>query len=746
GLQSYPGGPTFIGVTYSLEIFSGGTWNTVNDGDQINGPGGGLISFDDATGVFSWDTRNADVTQGNGRSPYQFRITAGDGVGTTQQAFDVTVTNAATLIDSAPGDQTITEDVGISYNIHAIDEAHDWIVGGATDIVTYYDLQVSYWDGSAFTASVDYVAYNASNGDRGDVTFDTATGQFDWVPNNADTAIGQFRFTVTHHDDNGTLDSRNFTLTVLNNPPTLTVPGWWLLHEDDTNPADYTLDQTNISSDDEGLGLTYRLFINGNEFSTSDQPNGATGGTIYFDTHTGEVRWPTTNADVTFNSIVAPVAPTSGAYIFTIEANDGNGGITTTTFQVDVYNAATDVNDVPNQVVDEDTALSLGDPDVTAIDERIGGGTFYTLEIDRSGDGAGFIDVGAYNALVTAGGGAPITFDTSTGAIDWAPRNADVGQYTFQVTHFDGHASNDADQFDVTVRNTAPEFTSSPDTSMLRPGMHFTYNPSTTDEGQHDWRGDPRDDRVVYSLDTPPSGMTVNPDTGLIQWEATLPGNYTITVLVHDGNGGIATQTFDLFVAALIDELPIEHRPDTATQNTSFGENSVFGGRDHGEKGLGLPPGVPGGLLGSTPMTSLQGRLLPDDALMPLYSGHGLEDIFKQGASGPEDLLAWLEGHDLKQPSLEPAGSTAPITPLTGYGSGVAHGQRLDFSAEELHLWQDLLQPQLVHGGSESPDTPLEGFASAIEEGRRLNFNHYPIREARAFLLEDLRAGDVLGL
>jgi len=57
---------------------------------------------------------------------------------------------------------------------------------------------------------------------------------------------------------------------------------------------------------------------------------------------------------------------------------------------------------------------------------------------------------------------------------------------------------------------------------------------------------DPDGDALAYSLKTAPAGMTINPATGLIQWNvpADFKDKAEIKVSVSDGHGGEATQSF----------------------------------------------------------------------------------------------------------------------------------------------------------------------------------------------------------
>ena len=63
---------------------------------------------------------------------------------------------------------------------------------------------------------------------------------------------------------------------------------------------------------------------------------------------------------------------------------------------------------------------------------------------------------------------------------------------------------------------------------------------------------DPEGATVAYSLVAAPTGMTIDPLTGLIEWTPTADqaGPQTVTVRVDDGAGGVSAQTFIVNVAA----------------------------------------------------------------------------------------------------------------------------------------------------------------------------------------------------
>jgi hypothetical protein len=70
-------------------------------------------------------------------------------------------------------------------------------------------------------------------------------------------------------------------------------------------------------------------------------------------------------------------------------------------------------------------------------------------------------------------------------------------------------------------------------------GKVYTYQINATD---------PDGDPLTYSLKSAPSGMTIEPSTGLIKWDVPLEfkGKTSFIVLVNDGHGGEATQSFNI--------------------------------------------------------------------------------------------------------------------------------------------------------------------------------------------------------
>jgi hypothetical protein len=585
---------------------------------------------------------------------------------------------------------------------------------------TSYTLYIDRFNTGNDANFVEITVYNATNGLGADIDpadFDILTGDLTWTPNNAD--VGTHRFKLVHDDGHGDTDDEIFLLTIRNAAIDLTVPPVWDLTEDDTNPADYTLPDGDIDSTDEGQGAEYVLVIDGKTWTPGYHPNGSQGGEVVFDKLTGEIQWQTTNADV------------KDGYKFEIIAVDTNGDSDSKTMIVNVHNDPTSINDIPDQTATEDgIKLHVGDGGVLAKDERVGG-AFYTLEIQRifsDGSTTSLMDVKVYNA--NNGLGADIFFNNQTGEINWATDNRDVGEYNFVVTHNDTHGSTATDDFKVTVENKAPQFTTEPpDDYVIVPAtLKLTYDPWADDEGQHDWA---RYDQVTYSLTSSPPGMQIDPLTGLIDWTA--PGilggeEYTITILVEDGNGGSDIQSFVILIDASVQDIPWEARDPFS----DFGQPTELGtGNPHGDNpGLKLP----------------KLESIPNEISLRLPAGEFILDLLRSG-EGFEDILEQLNaGGRIVQPDLEPGGSVVSPTKLWGFLTEGLNGRRLDFNLDDAELWNELVQPTLDIGGSVSPDTPLEGHAQAVAQGKRLNFDFFPIEEATALQLDDLKVGDLLKL
>jgi hypothetical protein len=90
----------------------------------------------------------------------------------------------------------------------------------------------------------------------------------------------------------------------------------------------------------------------------------------------------------------------------------------------------------------------------------------------------------------------------------------------------------------LTLSNSPPQFTTTPSVQVSKEGR-FEYHARAVDgEG----------DSVTYKLEAAPPGMTINEQTGHVQWSIPigLPGNYHVRVQALDDRGGSSFQEFTL--------------------------------------------------------------------------------------------------------------------------------------------------------------------------------------------------------
>ena len=140
-------------------------------------------------------------------------------------------------------------------------------------------------------------------------------------------------------------------------------------------------------------------------------------------------------------------------------------------------------------------------------------------------------------------GPSGMNIDAATGQLSWSPSALDVGDHAVSLRVEDEGGLFDTQGFTLTVvaLTGAPTFVSAPETH-ARAGRPYAYDAEATDP-------DPGD-QLTFSLDTAPSGMAIDPNTGLIQWTpgACEGGDYTVTARVEDAEGLFDTQTYTLTV------------------------------------------------------------------------------------------------------------------------------------------------------------------------------------------------------
>jgi RHS repeat-associated protein len=137
---------------------------------------------------------------------------------------------------------------------------------------------------------------------------------------------------------------------------------------------------------------------------------------------------------------------------------------------------------------------------------------------------------------------AGMTVDPSTGLLLWVPTRDQVGVQNVVLRVRDALGQVALQSFQVTVAepNSAPVITSTP------PGPASVGLPYRYAVRAQDADGDP----ITFLLTVAPDGMAIDATTGVLTWRPTAAqlGTNNVTVVVRDGLGGEATQSFALGV------------------------------------------------------------------------------------------------------------------------------------------------------------------------------------------------------
>ncbi|MGH8547581.1 MAG: putative Ig domain-containing protein [Methylococcales bacterium] len=220
-----------------------------------------------------------------------------------------------------------------------------------------------------------------------------------------------------------------------------------------------------------------------------------------------------------------PIANQAGTQSVTVRVQDQGGLSAVQTYSVTVSPAP--ANQAP-------TITSTPVPTATA-------GQLYSYDIDATDPDAG--DVLTYSLVA---GPSTLTVDPASGLVQWTPTAAQVGVHsgiTVKVTDSGGLSASQTFTITVQSGNHPPAITSTPPATATEAQL-YTYAVSATDPDPGDVLG--------YSLTTAPTGMTIAPASGLINWTPTSAqiGVHTVAVQVKDQGGATVTQTYTLTVVA----------------------------------------------------------------------------------------------------------------------------------------------------------------------------------------------------
>lgn len=315
--------------------------------------------------------------------------------------------------------------------------------------------------------------------------FDTATGALTGTPSSGDqNTYSNIVISATNGTATKSLDS--FSITVPNRAPaisgtpTTTVAGG----------SAYSFTPTGFDADDDSL-----------TFSISNKPSWAS-----FSTSTGSLTGTPTGAD----------AGTASGIVITV--SDGTASASLTSFDITVTNSAPTISGTPSLSVYAD-----GSYDFTPTNSDANGDTL-TFSIENQPSWT--------------------SFDTASGRLYGMPLVEDIGTFSnITITASDGTDSSSLDAFAISVVNSPPEISGTPETSATV-GTAYSFTPTATDDNE--------DDTLTFSKSGDlPDGLTFSTADGSISGTPTATGTFAdIVITVSDGTDNDSLDAFTITVSS----------------------------------------------------------------------------------------------------------------------------------------------------------------------------------------------------
>jgi hypothetical protein len=527
------------------------------------------MNINPSTGAISWTPTEA---QGPSTNTITVRVTDNGSPNlSATNSFTVTVNevNSAPVL-TVPGDQTISE-------------------------LTTLNVSASATDSDIPTNTLTFSFVSAPSG----MTINTNTGAISWTPTEAQ---GPSTNTITVRvTDNGSpplSDTKSFKVTVneVNSAPVLPPSTNYTINELTTltvtntatdsdipanalaylllaPPAHASIDTNGVITftPDEGQGpgvyaLTTVVTDNGtpnlratntvtvtvnevnsapvlppstnytiNELTTLTATNTATDSDIPANVLTYSLVAPPAHASISTNGIITfspDEAQGPGVYALTTVVTDNGtpnlSATNTLTVTVNEVNTAPVLTVPANQVINELTTLNVS---ASATDLDIPANTL------------------TFSLLSPPAG---MTINPNTGAISWTPTEAQgpsTNTITVVVTDNGSPNLSATNSFTVTVNEVnSPPVLTVPTNQVVNELATLTVSASATDS-------DIPANTLTFSLLSPPAGMTINPNTGLITWTPSVlqsPSTNTIIVVVTD-NGSPNLSDTNSFVIIVND-------------------------------------------------------------------------------------------------------------------------------------------------------------------------------------------------
>jgi FtsP/CotA-like multicopper oxidase with cupredoxin domain len=172
-------------------------------------------------------------------------------------------------------------------------------------------------------------------------------------------------------------------------------------------------------------------------------------------------------------------------------------------------------------------------------------------------------EVLTYSLLMAPTG---MTINATSGLLTWIPTSSQVGQHDITVRVADPKALTAVQSFNVTVDagiNVAPVITSTPITTAAEL-VPYRYQVTAADVNGG---------RLTYTLTTKPTGMTIDPNSGLITWtpNSRAAGSpKTVGIRVFDAGGLYSSQVYTLVVQNNVPPTVLSTPPLTAQVGVEY--------------------------------------------------------------------------------------------------------------------------------------------------------------------------------
>ncbi|MEP2788819.1 MAG: putative Ig domain-containing protein, partial [Kangiellaceae bacterium] len=582
--------------------------------DLTTSPPSMLIDQD--TGVITWTPVTSDV------GDHDVVVEVADQAGlTATQPYTLTVSN---VVNQEPTITTITD--------VTVDEDN------ATDLIefTVADAETADSDLTVTGSSDDLALVTSDNV----VVNQVSGGDWTVVVTPEDNVSGIAPIVITVEDGDGGLQTTTFNVTInaVNDEPTITTVADQTISEDGVTAAlEFTVGDIETPAVDlevTGTSSIVALVPNGNvevirvndsglwTVQVTPLPDQSGTTTITLTVTDGDLGEQASTFDLTVNGVND--SPT----ITDIADQTIDEDTTTTELSFTVSDTETAVEDLEVSVISENTALV----EEAGLNLNNSGDGVWTLTVTPVDDANGEVDIvvsvtdgitpvdEVFRVTVNAVNDAPtitsisdqtINEDTSTTALEFTVADIDSDQSSLIVTAtsfdetlvrseeivLDDNGSglwtvvvspienvNGSVPITVSVSDGGPDIEESFSVTILSindaPSITSTEITTATENTIYSYAVeaiDPDlDDTLTYSLETPPELMSIDPDSGLIEWTpiSSDVGQHSINIIVTDLDGLTDSQEFVLDVSAsdsdndgVIDSL--DQCPDTPSGETA---------------------------------------------------------------------------------------------------------------------------------------------------------------------------------